>query len=119
MNKKSFIICFGPESTHMISLEKLGKKYEICTTSDISGVDVVFSRSSFSGWNLGVIDLSIDIKVSLLKKYIPYCGFPILFFSLDPKQETFVEELNKKFPKQKIMFCNTVLLDEKIEEILG
>jgi len=117
--KKSFIICFGPESSHMISLEKLGKKYEIVTTSDISGVNVVFSKSSFSGWNLGVIDLSLDIQVSLLEQYIPNCGFPVLFFLSNTKEKTFVDELNKKFPQQDIMFCTTSELDKKIAKILG
>jgi len=119
MNKKSFIICFGPESSHKISLEKLGKKYEIVTTSDISGVDVVFSKSSFSVWILGVIDSSLDLKESLLEQYLPGCGFPVLFFSSNSEFKIFVEELNKKFPQQNIMFCTTPELDKKIESILG
>ncbi|HEY5587544.1 MAG TPA: hypothetical protein VIK86_01160 [Candidatus Paceibacterota bacterium] len=118
MDKKSFIICFGPESTHKISLEKLGEKYEVYTTSDISGVGVVFSKVVHS-LGLGVIDLSLDVSRSLLEQYIPNCGFPVLFFSSDSNQKFFVKFLNKKYHQQELMFCTTSELDEKIESILG
>ncbi len=119
MDKKTFIICFGPKSSHQISLERLGKKYEIITTSDMSGISVIFSKNRIAVWDLVIIDLSLGVKISLLKKYIPNCGFPILFFSYDFNQKIFVEEIEKLFPQQKIFFCLTSELDEKIESILG
>jgi hypothetical protein len=118
MDKKRIIICFGPESTHKISLEKLGEKYEIYTTSDISGVGVVFSKVVHSP-GLGVIDLSLNIQRSVLEQYLSNCGFPILFFSSNPENKFFVKFFNIKFPQQEIFFCLTSELDEKIESMLG